>query len=474
MEENKTNHDLEALKDIETPNDIQYTENKGPWLGRRHIMIVMAALGLGLSLITSISFTVIIVAMTTQNTSSNPDIPVYDWNNKGVILSSGSWLGIPIQLFAGALERKYGYKWLILVATIACDVSFMLIPLFSKLAGSTGIIVCRVIQGGAFAMIAPILVAVNGKWIPVEERSTAGLIAAASTFACAIIGNVAAGQLVASSMGYPGCIYILGSVNLAWCIVWILFSQHSPATDSRITPEEKKYLEMSLNSEQTKDIPVPWKKMLTSLTFWAPVVAGIGSSWTDTIINNVSLIFVTNIWKVNVKESTNISGLASVGGFFIGAATAPLSDFLIKRKYIRVVNSRKIFQTVGLFGNVLCLLWMTWIPAGSSRVLMIFVMIVNYSFVIATSVGGATLNILDIAPAFAAIISGFTNTLSGCLSLISPMTIDWIVHDESDVSQWRIIFLIGAAIAVVTTIFFDIFATDKRQWDTPKDDHNNN
>lgn len=458
----------EAQADLDLLDGINYTGDKGPCFGARHTMYIMMALSASLVFTTSAVFSVVIVAMTTSNTTSNADIPTYDWDNKGVLLSAVIWLQIPVQLMSGELGKRYGHKWFILGSAAANAVFFMLIPAFAVLMGSTGVIISRLLSGASLGILGPVSACIGGIWVPAEERSRNGMIGTLVMFPMAMISYVGAGQVAASSWGYPGCCYITGGAILAWCVAWYFLGHQSPATHPRITPEEKKYIETSLSTKKTKKIPTPWFQLFTSVNIWAPIIAGIGTNWIDNVMASANLIYVNKAWQIDVAKGTSTLAIGPVAGVLFAIFFANLSDYLIKNKYLRIVNARRLFHSVGVTGTTFCLLWMTWIRPGAIGWIITNGIIMNICTIV-FSIGGASLNLLDIAPSFVGVVGGYAGTLSQIIVLFAPMTMDWFVKDESDPSQWRILFSITAAITISSTIFFDVFSTDKRKWDIEDD-----
>lgn len=108
-----------------------------------------------------------------------------------------------------------------------------------------------------------------GLWAPAEERSRAimsvntgefdslkwhfvmdhNLLVLGMTIG-ATIGSIIPGFLSTSWWGWPASFYVIGSIGLVWCAFYLIFGYGSPATHPTITPEERNYIQTSLNQHQ--------------------------------------------------------------------------------------------------------------------------------------------------------------------------------------------------------------------------------
>ena len=75
---------------------------------------------------------------------------------------------------------------------------------------------------------------------------------------------------------------------------------------------------------------------------------------------------------------------------------------------------------------------------------------------------GFSVNHLDIAPQYAAILMGVSNTLGTIPGIISPSITGYLVEDKS-VEAWQHVFIITAFIYALGAIFYGIFASGERQ-----------
>uniref|UniRef100_A0A6P7GHP2 Inorganic phosphate cotransporter n=1 Tax=Diabrotica virgifera virgifera TaxID=50390 RepID=A0A6P7GHP2_DIAVI len=147
---------------------------KGPTIGKRHQQALILCVLIHFCFIIRTALTVAIVAMNNPEASSNKDIPTFDWNDKSLIMASFLWGYCIPQIVAGYVSDKYGAKWFLVGTTTVTATAGLLIPSAAIYFGSTGVMVCRFLQGISQGFLFPSMHAVLGKWIPVPERSRLG------------------------------------------------------------------------------------------------------------------------------------------------------------------------------------------------------------------------------------------------------------------------------------------------------------
>lgn len=59
----------------------------------------------------------------------------------------------------------------------------------------------------------------------------------------------------------------------------MVFVSDSPATNKFISNEELVFIESDQKTSESPPADVPWKSLLTSMPFWAILVANFGNNW---------------------------------------------------------------------------------------------------------------------------------------------------------------------------------------------------
>jgi len=75
---------------------------------------------------------------------------------------------------------------------------------------------------------------------------------------------------------------------------------------------------------------------------------------------------------------------------------------------------------------------------------------------------GFSINHLDIAPQYAAILMGISNTIGTIPGIISPQVTGFLIKDRTQ-EEWQYVFLITAGIYLLGAIFYGLMASGERQ-----------
>lgn len=110
----------------------------------------------------------------------------------------------------------------------------------------------------------------------------------------------------------------------------------------------------------------------------------------------------------------------------LGLAFSFLSDFLMTRDYITITAGRKIFNSIGHWTPMVCLIGLGYV---TDQTLGVALLTIAVSFSGATNVG-YLVNHMDLSPNFAGTLMGITNGVGNLMSIIGPLLVGYIVYDE--------------------------------------------
>ncbi|XP_072948845.1 uncharacterized protein [Epargyreus clarus] len=424
----------------------------------RYIQICMLFLGFMLAYCVRVMMSLAIVAMTDQSTDNS-----FDWSiqRQSVILSSFTWGYILLQSIAGELASRFGGMTLLTIAIGCNSIISLLLPVSAKYGGWMVVCVCRGIQGLTQGVIYPSMHYLISKWVPLEEKSRV----TSFTFAGAQFGI--ASQLIVSGYianywGWPVIFYINGIIGLIWTVVYLIIGSNTPQTSKMISAEERLHIQSSLGQiGGHKRMKTPWKSIFTSLPFISVIVANIGSTWGSWTLLTEMPTYMSNILGVHIKANGVMSALPYLAMFLMNFPVGFTSDYLIKKKIVSITTCRKIFNTVGLCGPALALICLSHVPAGNiTAALLILVTALGLH---AGFYNGCIVVHLDMAPNFASSLIAVCNFISNFVGLFAPLAVGFILDDETNPKEWRIVFYIMAMMYICTNMFFVIFGTSKRQ-----------
>ncbi|CAG9762445.1 unnamed protein product [Ceutorhynchus assimilis] len=434
------------------------------WLKTRHIQMGL------LFTCTMIMFSirqvlsVAIVAMTSAGTSSNTNIPYYHWTNSSIVLSAFYWSYACLQFFSGKFINFFGTKMLLFVAMLTNALTMLLIPIIAAHLGSNGVMAMRIIQGLFQGFLLPCISGMMGRWIPPTELSISNAIVYSSVYIGLIIATIITGYLSASPWGWPASFYLFGVLAFAWCLFWWFYGAETPASHSKISMEERKYIEHSL-SQQNDHLfdqkSIPWLEIFKSLPYWAIILASIGESWSSTFLSAELPSYLSYGVGLDIKNSSLFSSVPQIAGLIGSLCFGPIASLIAKKDWVSTGNSRRIFHSIGMMTPV-ALLALSYIENKTAIAAILITAYTANSAIIC----GHLVNPIDLSPRFASALSGISNGLGQLVAILAPLLVHFMVPDQTNKSEWRHTFILATCVVLSTGVFFLIFCSGERQpWD---------
>lgn len=175
-------------------------------------------------------------------------------------------------------------------------------------------------------------------------------------------------------------------------------------------------------------MPIPWKDFFTSVPFYALLAAHCGFNWGFYTLLTEIPTYMSNVLQFNVKSNALLSALPYLAMLVLGLIGSPISDMLIKRNIVTVTAARKIFNSIGQFTPMVCLIALSYMTV-ENQVLAIILLTLAVGFN-SGSFSGYLVNHMDLSPNFAGTMMGITNGISNLLSIIAPLIVGVIVKNE--------------------------------------------
>ncbi|XP_031618756.1 putative inorganic phosphate cotransporter isoform X2 [Contarinia nasturtii] len=397
----------------------------------------------------------------------------YDWSQElqGVILSAFYWGYITTHIPGGVLSAKVGGKYTLLLGVVVATVFTLLTPIAVKNGGSTVLIIFRVIVGMGEGIIFPSCNTLLAAWTPLKERSITATVVYSGGMLGSIFGSSISGLLI-SNYGWTSVFYWFGGAAVIWCVIFYFICYNNPESHPFITKREKDYLSRELGElKRRDDLPTPWRKLFTSPAVIALIFAQIGHNWGLFIIINDLPKYMNDVLRFSIKKNGMYTSLPYVVLWIVALCTGFLSDFLIKRRYLGITFSRKLFTSIAAIGPGVFVVLASY--AGCNRIAVVAMFTLGMGFM-GTFYSGIKANSLDIAPNYAGIIMAIANGTGSLAGVIGPYIVG-LLTPNSYLTEWRIVFWITFVLFVVTTILYDIFASGEIQpWNEPPNSNQQN
>ncbi|XP_031329598.1 putative inorganic phosphate cotransporter isoform X2 [Photinus pyralis] len=434
--------------------------------GTRHTQAVLLFLITAIEFGTRINLPVAIVAMTTTNSTSNPDVPTYIWSwaDHSVVLSSYYWGYVPPGLIAGHLVARFGAKWFLALSGLGGALCAILIPVLAPF-GSWTVMLCRLGQGVCHGLLCPCCHSMLAKWVPKCERARLSAFVYGGGSLGMVLSFALSGWMCGSWLGWPLSFYAHGLVGLIWSMVWIFVGKGSPAEHKGISGEERMYIEASIGTgEPIQVTSTPWSSIFKSFPMWAILIGSFGQVWVLTTLMTNIPTYIANVLRFQIEENGLISGGPFLLFWICSFVWSYLIDFIITRRAVSTGTARKIATGVSLYTPGIGLLVIGLISGLNVDVTITTLVIMFVSVGISSGfLSGLQVNHIDLSPIHASTLVGLTNGAANILSIVAPLIVHLIVVEATNPAQWAVLFYIASAICVTCTTFYVVFASGEIQ-----------
>ena len=280
--------------------------------------------------------------------------------------------------------------------------------------------------------------------------------------------------------GWPASFYLFGTLGVVWSIGWLLFIHDSPSKHPTISREERYYIERHCQNSG-KLVPfsqVPWMTMFLSPSVWAIIIAHTCFNWNFYTLLTDLPTFLKDVLHLPPSLNGLVSALPYVCIFITMNVGGLLSDF-IRSKGVETKNARKLCYGIGMVASSTCLLTISYVGCNLTTVMTLLCLSVGLS---GFGQAGFIMNHVDIAPQYASILMGLTNTFATLPGIFSPSLTGVITNEQSDFDTWRIIFFISAGVSVFGAFIFALlgqgevqkWASIKRKSSSDRDEYFSN
>ncbi|XP_059223311.1 putative inorganic phosphate cotransporter [Stomoxys calcitrans] len=442
-------------------------ESKGPLLGMRHIQTFLLFFGIVAIYISRVNIGVAVVAMTNAATT-NPEFLEFDWSKKEIayIFSSFYWGYFVTQFPGGALCKYLGVKntigWAIFISTVLSAIT----PYCVLWKGWQAFCLIRCIQGLAQGVIFPCVLQHLAKWSPAKERNRLGAFSFTGLECGTVLALALSGVIAKGPLGWPGISYVSAAIGFVWCLLWLVFGANSAGETRFISKAERNFIDSSRDASSNsnkKNIPIPWKAIVTSGPFLALVVVRCAQLYGISTLQTQIPSYLHGILKMEIKSNALYSAMPFLASWFTSFVYMFLGDVLQGRGILSLTALRRTFSSLS-----------SWIPAlGLIAIGFMNEQTRSWALAIMTlsvaansgKIIGIALNNIDLSPNHAGLLMSLSNTPACFMSVIAPLVVGFIVTDGSSRLQWQIVFAIAAVIFFFGNLVYIIWgSTDTQPW----------
>uniref|UniRef100_A0A1B6C0E3 Major facilitator superfamily (MFS) profile domain-containing protein n=2 Tax=Clastoptera arizonana TaxID=38151 RepID=A0A1B6C0E3_9HEMI len=176
--------------------------------------------------------------------------------------------------------------------------------------------------------------------------------------------------------------------------------------------------------------------------------------------------YMSHALGFDIKSNGLLSSLPYLSMFVLSIVLSWLGDYLTVKKILPISIARKMWNSIAFWGGAVALVFLAMY--GSNVVVAVTLLTISVALN-GTVYMGYLCNHLDLSPNFAGLLMGITNGFANVTSILAPIVAGFIVNDESNIAQWRIVFYISALVFFLGNSIFILFgSTEVQYWNEPR------
>lgn len=220
--------------------------------------------------------------------------------------------------------------------------------------------------------------------------------------------------------------------------------------------------------ETSHMISIPWKSIMLSWPVWAIVVNNFTFHYALYVLMNWLPTYFEKGLQLSLQKMGSSKMLPYLNMFLFSNIGGVIADHLITRRLLSVTKTRKLLNTGGFVVAAFALMIMpsmrtSWGAVISSSVSLGF---------LALGRAGFAVNHLDIAPRYAGIVMGVSNTAGTLAGVVGVGLTGQILEsakaagmDLTNPNTWTQVFYVPAFLCIFSAVIFLLFSTGERIFD---------
>jgi len=377
----------------------------------------------------------------------------FGWSDtvKGFVLSSFFVGYLLLQIGSGVLANRIGGKVVLGVAVVWWSVFTILTPPAAFM--SLGVLIAaRIALGLGEAATYPATWALFKHWVPPTERSRSVSILLSGIPLGTLTALLTTGWII-ERFGWPMVFYLFGSVGFVWAVFWFWLVYETPERHPGISQVELDLLEKQ-PTDPSEDLRVPWGKLLSKAPTWALICNHFASNWAFYMLLSWLPSYFRDTQGLSITNAGIYAAAPWLTMFLMSNIAGWIADSLLKHGR-STTFVRKLMQSVGLIGAAVFLLMARDVASAPEAVLL---MSAALGFTAFTWSGYAP-NLLEIAPRYADVMIGITNTFGTLPGIIGVIVTGWLVDLTGTYAS---AFALAAGVNIFGAVVWLAFATGEK------------
>ncbi|KAL6654808.1 hypothetical protein ACP70R_008273 [Stipagrostis hirtigluma subsp. patula] len=382
--------------------------------------------------------------------------------NKGMILSMFYYGYVLSQIPGGLAAQRMGGRRVLLLSFLLWSLICGLIPLDPNRV--TILVLSRLFVGVAQGFIFPAIHTVLAQWVPPQERSRSVSLTTSGMYLGAACGMLLFPSLV-KHMGPQSVFFVEAVLGVAWSVLWLKFSSDPPRTDLPKVASREKIKAHAGGVVAPRTVKIPWRRIIFSLPVWAIVVNNFTFHYALYVLMNWLPTYFELGLQLSLQDMGSSKMLPYFNMFIFSNIGGVVADHLITRRILSVTKTRKLLNTIGFVVSAIALMALPLFSTPSGTVICSSI---SLGF-LALGRAGFAVNHMDVAPKFAGIVMGVSNTagtLAGIVGVgLTGSILEGAKASNKDLTRsetWKTVFFVPGYLCIFSAIIFLIFSTGEK------------
>jgi MFS transporter, ACS family, solute carrier family 17 (sodium-dependent inorganic phosphate cotransporter), other len=411
---------------------------------RRYTIVVLFALATALCYVDRVSISIAIIPLARAKG--------YDSAAQGLILSSFFWGYLWLQMLGGWMADRFGGKRVLAAGVAAWSIATFLTPPAASI--SFGVLLAmRMLLGAGEAVHFPAVHSIAARWTIASERARAISL----HFSGVAFGTVIAlliSPMIVLSFGWPSVFYISGAMGIFWLAAWQIKAADGPEDCPGVSVDELALIDAGRHEVALAE-RIPWGTILGEKAVWAIVIAHTCNNFGFYIVLLWLPTYLSKTFGVPMARLGAFSVLPWIAAFCMQNTSGWMADAL-HRRGMRLTTVRKIFQTIAFTLGAAPLLALPSVRSPEAAIALVTLSI----GATALGAGAFAVNHLDVAPRYAGVLMGLSNTSATIPGIVGVAATGFIVEATKSFSA---AFVLTAAIYLIGAICYLAMASGERR-----------
>ncbi|KAG8634027.1 probable anion transporter 5 [Manihot esculenta] len=397
-------------------------------------------------------------------------------SSKGTILSTFYYGYAFSQVPGGWAAQRIGGRKVLLLSFVLWSSTCFLVPLDPNRV--VILVVARLLVGVAQGFIFPSIHTVLAQWVPPHERSRSVSLTTSGMYLGAAMGMLLLPSLV-KYKGPESVFLTEAALGGLWSLLWFKYASDPPRSehpkaaaagfgDSLLPIKGSQKIKMENGGSIIKTAKIPWRRILVSFPIWAIVANNFTFHYALYVLMNWLPTYFEQGLKLSLQEMGSSKMMPYLNMFVFSNIGGVVADHLITKRILSVTRTRKLLNTIGFFVASLALMAL---PIFRTSIGAVICSSVALGF-LALGRAGFAVNHMDIAPRYAGIVMGVSNTAGTLAGIIGVDLTGRLLEasktaysDLSGPESWRAVFVIPGLLCIFSSFMFLLFSTGERIFD---------